>query len=430
MRIDKRAAFLVKEPKEMKEDDFFVSLVADARGGVCYSKRLPGFKLIVPQNCLQEPTRIFAKAIRESKNTLRLMDGEVQASKILEFTEMKFNGNIAVDIPCLVPESRDHDILVLMSYDCVTWKQISHERSHFEDEKTNSRRVLLNFLPKYISLYTRYRMTSLNVGPGGGSLPTHDETAKVQFPPGALKKMTNVMIQTFPVPKFFCPSGVAAGPVLSLEPRRRRFHQNVNYYLKGPDGVDELLGSHHCRVLCSITEGANKTDWKDVSENLELKWNKDAATFVGNLSGRFWILFFSKENYQDNQQMLNVANQIYRLTITPSYAVDVRSKIKRTNDILQLEISIKCASQTNEKHIRIYENHFINVAVTSVLSSQEEEFFLDEIIHLNLNKFRPFTDNIMTVTVDFNEILDIKPVCLKANLTQHETSVLFIPLKL
>ena len=151
------------------------------------------------------------------------------------------------DIPCLVPESRDHDILVLMSYDCVTWKQISHERSHFEDEKTNSRRVLLNFLPKYISLYTRYRMTSLNVGPGGGSLPTHDEVAKVHFPPGALKKLTNVMIQTFPVPKFFCPPGVAVGPVLSLEPRRRRFHQNVNYYLKGPDGVDQLLGSHHCR---------------------------------------------------------------------------------------------------------------------------------------------------------------------------------------
>jgi len=55
------------------------------------------------------------------------------------------------------------------------------------------------------------------------------------------------MIQTFPVPKFFCPPGVAVGPVLSLEPRRRRFHQNVNYYLKGPDGVDQLLGSHHCR---------------------------------------------------------------------------------------------------------------------------------------------------------------------------------------
>ena len=87
--------------------------------------------------------------------------------------------------------------------------------------------------------------------------------------------------------------------------------------------------------------------------------------------------------------MLNVANQIYRLTITPSYAVDVRARLKRTNsDILQLEVSIKCASQTKEKHIRIYENHFISVSVTSVLSSQEEEFFLDDIIQLNLNKFR------------------------------------------
>lgn len=88
--------------------------------------------------------------------------------------------------------------------------------------------------------------------------------------------------------------------------------------------------------------------------------------------------------------MLNVANQLYRLTITPSYAVDVRARIKRTNDtsMMQLEISIKCASQTNEKHIRIYENHFITVSVTSVLSSQEEEFFLDETIQLNLHKFR------------------------------------------
>ena len=38
-------------------------------------------------------------------------------------------------------------------------------------------------------------MTSLNVGPGGGTLPTHDDLARVYFPPGALKKPTVVMIQ-------------------------------------------------------------------------------------------------------------------------------------------------------------------------------------------------------------------------------------------
>ena len=81
----------------MKEDNFYASIVADARGGVCYSKRLPGFKIVVPKNCLEEPTRIFAKAIPErSRNQLRLMDGEIQASKILQFSQVKFNGNVAI----------------------------------------------------------------------------------------------------------------------------------------------------------------------------------------------------------------------------------------------------------------------------------------------------------------------------------------------
>ena len=72
----------------MKADNFYASVVADARGGVCFSKRLPGFKIGVPKNCLEEPTRIFAKAIPErSRNQLRLMDGEIQASKILQSVE-------------------------------------------------------------------------------------------------------------------------------------------------------------------------------------------------------------------------------------------------------------------------------------------------------------------------------------------------------
>jgi len=94
-------------------------------------------------------------------------------------------------------------------------------------------------------------MTSLNVGPGGGVLPTHDERARVKFPSGALKKLTNVMVQTFPVPKCFCKNGILTGPVLSLEPRRRRFHQNVNYYLPGPNGISskEQRQNYHCRNI-------------------------------------------------------------------------------------------------------------------------------------------------------------------------------------
>merc|ERR1712242_453859 len=134
------------------DGDFLVSFVADARGAVLYSKRLPGFKILVPAASLQQPTRIFARAINE-KCTLRLMDGEMQASKILQFLPIKFNADIELDIPCLVPESRDHDVLVLMSQDRLSWKQI---RANFDNEMsscTSSRRVTLDYLPAYIGLY-------------------------------------------------------------------------------------------------------------------------------------------------------------------------------------------------------------------------------------------------------------------------------------
>lgn len=95
-------------------------------------------------------------------------------------------------------------------------------------------------------------MVSLNVGPGGGILPAMDGRTKVEFPPGALTKPTNVMIQSFPILSNCCPAAFAAGPILTLEPRRRRFHQNVNYYIPAPS-ID--LAVFNCHILCSITEG-------------------------------------------------------------------------------------------------------------------------------------------------------------------------------
>ena len=48
----------------MLDNDFLVSFLADARGGTGVSKRLKNFKIVVPKNCLNEPTRIQAKVGR------------------------------------------------------------------------------------------------------------------------------------------------------------------------------------------------------------------------------------------------------------------------------------------------------------------------------------------------------------------------------
>ena len=141
------------------------------------------------------------------------------------------------------------------------------------------------------------------------------------------------MVQTFPVPSYFCPRGIHTGPVMTLEPRRRRFHKNVDYYVTRPPKLKNLE-KYHFRLLCSISEGMNKTEWKDVTENVDVEWSEHTATFVSNLSGRFWMIFVEKEIYAklEKQLFLHYAKQIYLNTITPSYVVDVSAKVTRVSN--------------------------------------------------------------------------------------------------
>ena len=60
------------------------------------------------------------------------------------------------------------------------------------------------------------------------------------------------MVQTFPVPEYLCPRGVKTGPIMTLEPRRRRFHKSVDYHVAIPEINRE---DYHHRLLCSISEG-------------------------------------------------------------------------------------------------------------------------------------------------------------------------------
>lgn len=325
------------------ENDFLVSFVADARGGTCCSRRLAGFRIVVPPNCLDQPTRICARAAR-AKSKLKLMDGESHSSKIIEFSPVRFNGNIAVDIPCAMADRVDRDFIVLTSDDCDHWKQQNFKKSE-ASELENSRRIVLNILPKFILIYNRHRMVSLNVGPGGGILPAMDGRTKVEFPPGALTKPTNVMIQSFPILSNCCPAAFAAGPILTLEPRRRRFHQNVNYYIPAPS-ID--LAVFNCHILCSITEGTTEAEWKDVTNSVEIVWHNSVAKFSGNVSGRFWLVFTKKDVLTPQSSIVKIANQVYQKTIRPKSAVSIEAICSKTgsNEYL-LEVHVTSSVTLN-----------------------------------------------------------------------------------
>lgn len=75
--------------------------------------------------------------------------------------------------------------------------------------------------------------------------------------------------------------------------------------------------------------GMNATEWKDITESVDITWTKNSAVFVSNLSGRFWVLFFEHQHFPNIEKslFLNYAKQIYVNTITPSYLVDITARV-------------------------------------------------------------------------------------------------------
>ena len=70
----------------------------------------------------------------------------------------------------------------------------------------------------------------------------------------------------------------------------------------------------------------NTTEWKDITESVELNWTEsDVVFFMSNLSGRFWMVFFEKSHFSmvDHNLFIHHARQIYANAITPAYAVQV-----------------------------------------------------------------------------------------------------------
>lgn len=124
----------------------------------------------------------------------------------------------------------------------------AEELSALEDLNTNRiTRVLTNDLPMYFAVVTRVRQeVRLShplpshllpsqvhcVGPEGGVI-TSSVVSRVQaiFPDGSLTKTIKVSVQAQPVPQDIVSrlhgNRVAVSPIVTVEPRRRKFHKVI-----------------------------------------------------------------------------------------------------------------------------------------------------------------------------------------------------------
>ncbi|VUZ46635.1 unnamed protein product [Hymenolepis diminuta] len=328
---------LEKEEKKRSQigsthDSFLVSFLVDARGGSMRASRHPGLRIMVPPSAASAPTRVTCRMLRPERTAAppQLNDGEGLACRIIELGPhpCQFNSPVLLEIPHFAAmRGRQREIVILRSDDAETWKEHSLEAtdqavrsalgSVFDTLETAEQlkekrilRVLMTDFPQYLAVVSRLRQEMALIGSDGGVLSsTVVPQVQAVFPEGALQKRIRVGLQAHQVPPEMVTrlvgNQVTVSPIVTIEPRRRKFHKPITLTIPLPRSAINSTTStgkrhHHggadsapnssLRLLCSITGGTAPAVWEDITGSTPLSRVKDCVSFTTTVSARLWLI--------------------------------------------------------------------------------------------------------------------------------------------
>ncbi|XP_044737008.1 ankyrin-3-like isoform X2 [Chrysoperla carnea] len=384
---------------------FLVSFLVDARGGAMRGCRHSGVRVIVPPRAASSPIRITCRYVRihrpnvlssntitnSAPPTLPLGEGEALASRILELgpVGVKFLGPVILEVPHFASLRGDErEIVVWRSDTGESWREHSLDASNeavqdvlqdsFQGEELlqiedlhTSRivRILTNELPRYLAVVQRCRQDGGIIGPEGGILSCRAvPQAQAVFPPNALTKRIRVALQAQPmdptlVHKVLGRSGIAVSPILTIEPRRRKFHRAITLGLPAPKAQSmgminqyQSSGAPTLRLLCSITGGQSRAVWEDVTGSTPLSFVKDCVTFTTTVSARFWLM-----DCRNASETTQLATELYNEVCRPPFMAKFVVFAKRTG-LLEASLRVFCMTDDKEDKTLESQEHFIEVA--------------------------------------------------------------------
>lgn len=84
---------------------------------------------------------------------------------------------------------------------------------------------------------------------------------------------------------------VSVSPVVSIEPRRRKFHKPITLTIPVPRHPaktipDTTNSSPKVRLLCSLSGGINPAVWEDITGSTPMTHHKDCVSFTTTVSAR------------------------------------------------------------------------------------------------------------------------------------------------
>ncbi|XP_034633525.1 ankyrin-3 isoform X12 [Trachemys scripta elegans] len=354
---------------------FLVSFMVDARGGSMRGSRHHGMRIIIPPRKCTAPTRITCRLVKRHKLATPppMVEGEGLASRLVEMgpAGAQFLGPVIVEIPHFGSmRGKERELIVLRSENGETWKEHQYDSKHEDlneilngmDEELDSTeelekkricRIITKDFPQYFAVVSRIKQESNQIGPEGGVLSsTTVPHVQASFPEGALTKRIRVGLQAQPVPdeivKKILGNKATFSPIVTVEPRRRKFHKPITMTIPVPPPSGEGVTNGYkgdttpsLRLLCSITGGTSPAQWEDITGTTPLTFINDCVSFTTNVSARFWLA--------DCHQVLEtvgLATQLYRELICVPYMAKFVIFAKMNDPV---ESNLRCFCMTDDK---------------------------------------------------------------------------------
>ncbi|KAK2900247.1 hypothetical protein Q8A73_013376 [Channa argus] len=386
---------------------FLVSFMVDARGGAMRGCRHNGLHIIIPPRKCSAPTRVTCRLVKRHRLATMppMVEGEGLASRLIEVGPSgaqflgklhlpsappplnegeslvsrilqlgppgtKFLGPVIVEIPHFAAlRGKERELVILRSETGESWKEHHCEYTQEElnqilngmDEELDTPeelerkricRIITRDFPQYFAVVSRIKQDSNLIGPEGGILSsTVVPQVQAVFPEGALTKRIRVGLQAQPVTidvaRKILGNKATFSPIVTLEPRRRKFHKPITMTIPVPKcNSDPVLngfggGTPTLRLLCSITGGTTPAQWEDITGTTPLTFINDCVSFTTNVSARFWLI-----DCRQVQESVNFSTQVYREIICVPYMAKFVIFAK-THD--PIEARLRCFCMTDDK---------------------------------------------------------------------------------
>ncbi|NXW36735.1 ANK2 protein, partial [Phaetusa simplex] len=353
---------------------FLVSFMVDARGGAMRGCRHNGLRIIIPPRKCTAPTRVTCRLVKRHRLATMppMVEGEGLASRLIEVgpSGAQFLGPVIVEIPHFAAlRGKERELVILRSENGDSWKE--HFCEYTEDElneilngmdevldtpeeleKKRICRIITRDFPQYFAVVSRIKQDSNLIGPEGGVLSsTVVPQVQAVFPEGALTKRIRVGLQAQPMHteliKKILGNKATFSPIVTLEPRRRKFHKPITMTIPVPkassDGLMNGYGSDTptLRLLCSITGGTTPAQWEDITGTTPLTFVNECVSFTTNVSARFWLI-----DCRQTQESVTFASQVYREIICVPYMAKFVVFAKSHDPI---EARLRCFCMTDDK---------------------------------------------------------------------------------